>query len=610
MGCTSSKADAYTLVVLASPTSKPLETLLNDRDAEGIRGHTSRIAAESGRYYFGRGDSGPESIFLDPSEIDMDSAVEIGAGGFGAVFASLHLPTGAVVAVKRIRKSREGRFRREIDQETKALAKLQGCPFVVKFYGRTETPTHECFVLQLLQGGELYSHLSRTPGKRFSESVTRFYAAELVTCLESLHARGMAYRDLKPENLCLDSDGHIALIDFGFCCPVDARGLARGYVGTPYFMSPEILDPRSKDMGYPAQAVDWWAMGCALWEMLAGSHPFGGPEMTKHEVFIKITHGRSHPPMRLSAEARSLLALLLTVDYKARLKTAAAIKQHPWFAGVPWEAIAERRVKPPWAPSLSGAADCKYFPRARGRNPRVPDMPPGPMSAQSQGSAGTAAGGSTSLSTGRTGQAAGAGLAVSARAGASSAPSTTSAPVAMTVEETMGTDPEQTGRSRQQAAAARRRHRLASDDTAPTPPLVASGASSRRRIASRRALRGMGASERGQSTRALSGGAGGASGSGFVVGPARPGANSAVAAIGSGSGTSLVSASRRNLGATGLSSSSRVSPSAPDGFSAQGQLRVTGGSRGVRADAGAIAARRDARRQAASLRAITAKRRD
>jgi serine/threonine protein kinase len=367
MGCGSSKSSRYVMEVLPEPTSRPLESLMNDRDAAAMAGHQAGIRAVQGKYFFG-GSSG-DYVRLAYEDFAHDRGVEIGSGGFGVVKATLHIPTGAIVAVKHVKRGRDAHYSSDLAMETTALARLQGMPFVVKFYGRADGPSHDCFVEQLLQGGELYSHLKRTPGKRFAEPIARFYAAELVACLEGIHSQGMAYRDLKPENLCLDSDGHLILVDFGFCCPVNEKGLAFGHVGTPYFMSPEILDPKSKDLGYPAQAVDWWAFGCALWEMLGGAHPFGDPTQTKHEVFIKITHSTARPPLFLSGDARSLLTALLSLDFRGRIKSASEVKRHPWFAGVDWDAVAERRVRPPWKPTLSSAADCRYFPRSKGRAP-------------------------------------------------------------------------------------------------------------------------------------------------------------------------------------------------------------------------------------------------
>jgi len=581
MGCTGSRAAAYTIEVLPEPTSRPLEALLNDRDAEGIRGHSSRLASDSGgRYFFGAGAAAVESPLLESGEFDNAHAVEVGSGGFGSVFATLHLPTGAIVAVKRIRKSRDSRFRREIDMETNALNKLQGCPFVVRFYGRMESKASECFVLQLLQGGELYAHLNRTPGKRFSEAVARFYAAELVTCVAAVHAKGMAYRDLKPENLCLDADGHIALVDFGFCCEVDDRGIAHGHVGTPYFMSPEILNPRSKETGYPAQVVDWWAVGCALWEMLAGRHPFGNSSMTKHEVFIKITHGKTRPPMALSADARSLLSSMLDLDYKQRLKTPEDIRRHAWFRDIPWAAVAERRVRPPWVPALASAADCRYFPASRGKSPHTAAPPGADGSGSATGSHGSARRGSrVAVAPARAAQRS----AGSEDRGAYSAgPGGSSAADAA-------------DRVRGQAAAVRRRQRLAGEEPEPAAaaaaaaaaPGVGAAASARgRRVASRRALQGrVGAAgatggDRAASSRVL--GAAGAS-----VAPARAPAASAAASLGGGS---LVTASRRNLGG----SQSR---------------RALGGPEASRAGHAAVAARREARRNASSRRLAASARR-
>lgn len=595
MGCSASKAGRFELVELAEPTSRPLESLANDRDAEQMR--AGSMSERGGRFYFGQDEPATRAVKLESSEFDLANGVEIGSGGFGAVFATLHVPTGAIVAVKKVRKGKDARSRAEISMEARALTRLQGSPFVVRFYGAMQTSSHHCFVLQLLQGGELYAHLRRTPGKRFSEAVTRFYAAELVTCLEAVHARGMAYRDLKPENLCLDADGHLCLVDFGFCCQVDDRGIAHGHVGTPYFMSPEILDPKSKDHGYPAQAVDWWALGCALWEMMAGKHPFGNPGMTKHEVFIRITSGRSSPPLSLSSNARSLLAGMLSLDYKARLKSAEAIKRHPFFAGVPWLAVAERRVRPPWTPALSSAADTRYFPRAAGQTPPLGSPAAAAAAAASSSSSARQDPHSSASAAPSSGEGAGSS---SSRRGSSRHPGR-GAKVAAALSGAGGTvgggtllagEPlggDSVGRTRGHAAAVRRR-RLASGDM--------SGDNAHRRaaaaaaVAAKRTPHGLQSAAR--SSRALGGG----DPDGTRLPPARPAAVSANPALrrhaapGGGAG----GRSRLRAAATTVVAARSLHAKASSGSTG------AAAGRAGRADAEALAARQEARRKAGHSR--------
>lgn len=142
-------------------------------------------------------------------------------------------------------------------------------------------------------GGELFSHLRKAG--RFTNEMTRFYASEILLAIEYLHAKDMIYRDLKPENLLLDSNGHIKITDFGFAKKVDDRQVLflhtyladgvppSGYLnlhnanlspspvrtwtlcGTPEYLAPEIITSKGH-----SKAVDWWALGILIFEMLAG----------------------------------------------------------------------------------------------------------------------------------------------------------------------------------------------------------------------------------------------------------------------------------------------------------------------------------------------------
>ena len=121
--------------------------------------------------------------------------------------------------------------------------------------------TNLYMLLEYVVGGELFSHLRRAG--RFTNDMTRFYASEIVLAIEYLHSKNIVYRDLKPENLLLDHNGHIVLTDFGFAKRIDDRTWT--LCGTPEYLAPEII--QSKGHG---KAVDWWALGILIFEMLAG----------------------------------------------------------------------------------------------------------------------------------------------------------------------------------------------------------------------------------------------------------------------------------------------------------------------------------------------------
>merc|ERR1740123_1701446 len=185
-------------------------------------------------------------------------------------------------------------------------------PFVVGLQMAFQTRDKLFFVLDYCAGGELFYHLQRL-GK-FAEPRARFYTAELVLALAHVHALGVVYRDLKPENVLLDARGHVRLTDFGLSkggVTLHAKG-AHSFCGTPEYLAPEILARRGH-----GRAVDWWSLGALLYEMLTGLPPFYCRDREK--LFEKIRKSDLTYPRHLSIPAVTVLRGLLTRDPKRRL---------------------------------------------------------------------------------------------------------------------------------------------------------------------------------------------------------------------------------------------------------------------------------------------------
>lgn len=211
-------------------------------------------------------------------------------------------------------------------------------PFVVKLHYAFQSNETLYFVTDFLNGGELFFHLCNEI--RFSEDRARFYAAEMVLALSHLHKNGIIYRDLKPENVLIDSDGHLKLTDFGLSkMKQPQEGLTNTFCGTPEYLAPEII----KNVGHNF-AVDWWSLGMLLYEMISGINPFKQAiqmKKSRHEVMKQITERDIEILPGFSANASDLLRGLLKRDPEERLNIDQ-IKAHPFFSTISWEQLFAR----------------------------------------------------------------------------------------------------------------------------------------------------------------------------------------------------------------------------------------------------------------------------
>ncbi|KAK4709561.1 hypothetical protein R3W88_030486 [Solanum pinnatisectum] len=244
-------------------------------------------------------------------------------------------------------------------------------PFLPALYASFQTKTHICLITDYYPGGELFMLLDRQQTKVLKEDAARFYAAEVVVALEYLHCQGIIYRDLKPENVLLQSGGHVSLTDFDLSCLTSCKPqllvpeinekkkhqkgqqnpifmaepmrASNSFVGTEEYIAPEIITGAGH-----TSAVDWWALGILLYEMLYGYTPFRGK--TRQKTFSNILHKDLKFPgsIQSSLHAKQLMYRLLHRDPKNRLGSregANEIKQHPFFRGVNWALI--RCMNPP-----------------------------------------------------------------------------------------------------------------------------------------------------------------------------------------------------------------------------------------------------------------------
>jgi len=281
---------------------------------------------------------------------DFDLMKVLGKGSFGKVFLVTKYDNKAILAMKVLKKSKLKRPKQieRTKTERRVLEVARGNKFTMSLHYAFQTPEKLYVVLDYCQGGELFFHLSRF--RKFPEPVACYYTAELVCALGFLHEHGIIYRDMKPENVLLDAQGHVQLGDFGLAKDNiwhPSYG-ARSICGTPEYMAPEVLDK----VGH-GSAVDWWGLGMLLYEMLTGLPPWYTKDRQK--LFQRLRFAPLHIPVNMSSKCASVVRSLLIRDPNERLGSQHIndIKDHPFFIDSPgfsWEMLERLELPPPINP--------------------------------------------------------------------------------------------------------------------------------------------------------------------------------------------------------------------------------------------------------------------
>ncbi|KAI8066188.1 serine/threonine-protein kinase orb6 [Thamnidium elegans] len=329
---------------------------------------------------------------------DFVTVKVIGKGAFGEVRLVQACDTGKIYAMKTLRKSEMLKKDQlaHVKSERDILAESDS-PWIVQLYFSFQDTSNLYLIMEFLPGGDLMTMLIKYD--TFSEPVTQFYIGEIILALETIHQMGFIHRDIKPDNILIDRNGHVKLSDFGLSTGFhkthdsqyyqklmegvsnnrssiinlnnitrqekiatwkrNRRGLAYSTVGTPDYIAPEIF----LQTGY-GKGCDFWSLGAIMFECLCGYPPFCSEN--PHDTYRKIMNWPESlefpDDQPISPEAEDLIRrLMCDADVRLGINGIEEIKSHPFFYGFDWKSVRSNGVSP-HVPQLTSITDTSYFP--------------------------------------------------------------------------------------------------------------------------------------------------------------------------------------------------------------------------------------------------------
>ncbi|SCV03479.1 LANO_0G04390g1_1 [Lachancea nothofagi CBS 11611] len=282
----------------------------------------------------------------------------LGTGSFGRVHLVRSNHNGRFYAMKVLKKKTIVKLKQvEHTNDERRMLSVVSHPFIIRMWGTFQDAEQVFMIMDYIEGGELFSLLRKS--QRFPNPVAKFYAAEVCLALEYMHSQDIIYRDLKPENVLLDKNGHVKITDFGFAKFVP--DVTYTLCGTPDYIAPEVVSTKPYN-----KSVDWWSFGILIFEMLAGYTPFYDANTMK--TYENILNAELQFPPFFHADVQDLLSQLITRDLSKRLGNlqngSDDVKNHPWFSEVVWEKLLCRNIETPYEPPIqAGQGDTSQYDR-------------------------------------------------------------------------------------------------------------------------------------------------------------------------------------------------------------------------------------------------------
>eukprot|EP00062_Callorhinchus_milii_P023671 gi/632982772/ref/XP_007908320.1/ PREDICTED: ribosomal protein S6 kinase alpha-5 [Callorhinchus milii] len=346
-GSISRRALVKRLFVGAKTETECERRRLNPKEDSNLTGHSEKVGIEN-----------------------FELLKVLGTGAYGKVFLVRKISghdTGKLYAMKVLKKAsivQKAKTAEHTRTERQVLEHIRQSPFLVTLHYAFQTDTKLHLILDYVNGGELFTHLSQR--ERFTENAVRIYSGEIVLALEHLHKLGIIYRDIKLENILLDSNGHVVLTDFGLSKEflVDENERAYSFCGTIEYMAPEIV--QGGDAGHN-KAVDWWSLGVLMYELKTGASPFtvDGERNSQTEISKRILKSDPPYPPEISPSAKDVIQRLLIKDPKKRLGSGLGgseeIKSHPFFQNISWDELAAKSIVAPFKPVIRDELDVSNF---------------------------------------------------------------------------------------------------------------------------------------------------------------------------------------------------------------------------------------------------------